>query len=418
MRRPRALAPIGPHVRPPRGARRLNVLECRELMPETNAYIVAARRSALGRVGGLHRNRRIDALTAPVIAAALIDAQISPNEVDDIILGNATQGGNPARLVALAAGLAETVSATTIDRQCGSGLEAILAAHRLILTGESEIVIAGGAESLSTAPWRIMRPRSLYQTPHFMRFEPAMTDSPDEPQPFEASEALARAYGITRDKQDEWALRAYDKAALAREERCFVGEIVPLRGNPEEARDENSGPLDAEDMADAVPYLPEGGTLTPTNTSSMHDGAAAVVVVSERIWQRLGRPPALKLRAAASIGATPAEEAAAPMSATRKLLTRVNGTLDPHDIGFVELSESSAAQAIAFVQSFDFDPSRINADGGAIVRGHPFGASGAVLLARLFTSLVRRAGAQPPRYGLVSQGAIGGIGLAALFERV
>ncbi len=387
-------------------------------MSENDAYIVAARRSALGRVGGLHRTRRIDALTAPVIAAALADAHLSPAEVEDIILGNATEGGNPARLVALAAGLAETVSATTIDRQCGSGLEAIIAAHRLIRAGESQIVVAGGAESLSTAPWRIMRPRSLYQTPHFMRYEPAMTDSPDEPQPFEASEALARAFGITRIEQDEWALRAHDKAARARDERCFVGEIVPLRGNAEEARDETSGIPDCDDMADAVPFLPEGGTLTPANTSAMHDGSAAVIVVSEAVWRRLGQPPALKQRATASLGATPAEEAAAPINATRKLLSRVNGALDPQDIGVVELSESSAAQAIAYTRSLDFDPARINTDGGAIVRGHPFGASGAVLVARLFTNLVRRSNGEPPLYGLVSQGAIGGIGLAALFERV
>lgn len=388
------------------------------MIPETNAYVVAARRSALGRVGGLHRSRRIDALAAPVIAATLADALVSPAEVDDMILGNATEGGNPARLVALAAGLAETVSATTIDRQCGSGLEAILAAHRLIVTGESRIVVAGGAESLSTAPWRIMRPRSLYQTPHFVRYEPAMTDSPDQPQPFEASEALARSYGITRAEQDEWALRDHGRAAQAREQRCFIGEIVPLRVNVEEARDESLGTPDCDDMADAVPFLPDGGTLTPANTSAMHDGSAAAVVVGEEVWQRLGRPAALKLRTTASIGATPAEEAAAPITATRKLLARVNGALDHNDIGIVELSESSAAQAIAFARSLDLDPARINPDGGAIVRGHPFGASGAVLVARLFTRLVRHPAGDPSRYGLVCQGTIGGMGLAALFERV
>jgi len=387
-------------------------------MFQSNAYIVAARRSALGRVGGLHRTRRIDALVAPVIEAVLADAKLPAAEVEEIVLGNATEGGNPARLVALAAGLAETVSATTIDRQCGSGLEAIIAAHRVIGAGEAQIVIAGGGESLSTAPWRIMRPRSLYQTPHFMRYEPAMTDFPDEQQPFEASETLARTYGITRAEQDEWALQAHDKAARAREERCFVGEIVPLRANAEEARDESFGRPDLDDLADAVPFLPDGGTLTPANTSSMHDGSACVVVVSEDVWCRLGRPPALKLRATASLGAKPAEEAAAPISATRKLLSRVNGALDPHDIGLVELSESSAAQAIAFARSLDIDPDKINLDGGAIARGHPFGASGAVLVARLYTNLVRRPKGDPPRYGLVSQGAIGGMGVAALFERV
>ncbi len=387
-------------------------------MPESSAYIIAARRSALGRVGGLHRTRRLDALTAPVIAAALADAQLSPADVDEVILGNATEGSNPARLVALAAGLPETVSATTIDRQCGSGLEAIIAAHRVISAGDAQVVIAVGAESLSTAPWRIMRPRSLYQTPHFMRYEPAMTDSPDEPQPFGASEQLARTFDITRAEQDEWALRTYEQAAQAREDRRFVGEIVPLRANAEEARDEISGIPDADDLADAVPFLPDGGTLTPINTSAICDGSAAVVVVSEDVWQRLGRPPALKLLKTTSLGVPPADEAAAPINATRKLLARINGALKPQDIGAVELSESSAAQAIAFARSLEFDPAMINVDGGAIVRGHPFGASGAILVSRLFTRLVRRPNNDPPRYGLVSQGTIGGMGLAALFERV
>ncbi len=386
-------------------------------MPNTCAYIIAARRSPLGRVGGLHRSRRIDALTAPIIEAALADAGIDPADVDDLIVGNATEGGNPARLLALSAGLAETVSATTIDRQCGSGLEAILAASRAIRLGESSIIIAGGAESLSTAPWRIMRPRSLYQTPHFMRYEPAMTDSSDEPQPFEASEALARAYGISRSEQDDWAAMAFERAAAAREQRTFVGEIVALRANAEEARDESAITPDPEDFADAVPFLPDGGTLTPANTSAMHDGAGAAVLVCDEVWQQLGRPSALKLIASASLGAPSAEEAAAPISATRKMFARLNGP-HPRDVAHVEISESSAAQAIAFARSLNLDPAVINPAGGAIVRGHPFGASGAILMARLFTGMVRHAGAEQARYGLASQGAIGGIGLAALVERV
>ena len=386
-------------------------------MPDTHAYILAARRSALGRVGGLHRFRRIDALATPIIEAALADANIAPADVDELVLGNATEGGNPARLLALSAGLSETVSATTIDRQCGSGLEAILAAARAIRLGESNIVVAGGADSLSTAPWRIMRPRSLYQTPHFMRYEPAMTDSPDEPQPFEASESLARAFGISRAEQDEWSKHAFQKAATAREHRIFVGEIVALRANAEEARDESAGTPDPDDFADAVPFLPEGGTLTPANTSAMHDGAAAAVIVSDAVWQRLGRPPALRIIGSASIGAAPAEEAAAPIAATRKMFTHLNG-LHPRDMALVEISESSAAQAIAFARSLDLDPAAINPAGGAVVRGHPFGASGALLVARAFTGMLRNVDGQPPRYGLVSQGAIGGIGLAALLERV
>lgn len=385
-------------------------------MHQVSAYIIAARRTALGRVGGLHRGRRIDALAGPVVEAVLADAHIKPTEVDEIIVGNATEGGNPARLIALAAALGETVTATTIDRQCGSGLEAILAGARAIALGEAEIVVAGGAESLSTAPWRILRPRTLYQTPQFLRYEPAMTDTADEPQPFEASESMARRFGISRSAQDQWALRTHQNAEAAREARRFVGEIVPLRGNAEEMRDQSAALPEPDDFDDAVPFLPENGTLTPANTSAMHDGAAMVVIVSQDVWQRLGQPPALRLLKSASLGVMPAEEADAPIEATKKLYKRLNG-FNPKDIGIVELSESSAAQAIAYTSSLGFDEAIVNPDGGAIVRGHPFGASGAVLVVRLFTRMVR-AGEGAPRFGLAAQGAIGGLGTTALFERV
>jgi acetyl-CoA C-acetyltransferase len=156
------------------------------------AYIVAARRTALGRVGGLHRNRRVEDLAAPIVLAVLKDAGLAAERVDEVIVGNCAAGGNPARLIALSAGLPEATPATTIDQQCGSGLEAILAAIRQIGTGEAEIVVAGGAESLSTAPWRIAKPKSLYQTPHFIGMELAGASEVDEQRPFEASEALAR----------------------------------------------------------------------------------------------------------------------------------------------------------------------------------------------------------------------------------
>ncbi|MCB1505477.1 MAG: thiolase family protein [Hyphomicrobiaceae bacterium] len=385
-------------------------------MQPPSAYIIAARRSALGRVGGLHRTRRIDALTAPIVEAVLADANIEREAVDEVIIGNATEGGNPARLIALAAGLPETVSATTIDRQCGSGLEAILAGIRAIGLGEAEIVIAGGADSLSTAPWRIMRPRSLYQTPHFMRYEPTMVDAPDEPQPFEASEELAKRYGITRKAQDTWALASHRSATAAREARRFVGEIVALRSNADEARDQSATSLDDDEVTDAIPFLPEDGTLTPANSASMHDGAAIVAIVSEGVWQRLGRPPALQLIASASQGVGPDAEAEAPIAATRKLYKRLNG-MKPAQIGVVELSESSAAQAIAFTNALQLAPDIINPAGGAVVRGHPFGASGAVLVVRLFTTMARNTDESAPKFGLVSQGAIGGLGLSALFAR-
>ena len=379
------------------------------------AYIVAARRTAIGRIGGLHRHRRVEDLAAPVIAAALGDAKLAPDEVDELVIGNASQGGNPARLIALAAGLPETVPALTLDRQCGSGLDAILHAIRTVSAGDAAVVVAGGAESLSTAPWRIAKPRSIYQVPHFIGLEPTADARPDIPQPFEAAEALARRLGISREAQDAFALKSHLRAETAREARRFVGEIVPMRANREEAKDESAvGVSSMEDFEREVPFAPPKGTLTPANSSLPHDGAAIVVVVSEAVWTRLGKPPALRLVASAAQGVAPDAEADAPIAAMQKLYKRLNG-FDRSGVRAVELGESAAAQAIAMIQTLNIDESMLNSDGGAVVRGHPFGASGAVLVVRLFTRLTRGKAAGKG-YGAVAQGAIGGLGLAAMFE--
>lgn len=380
------------------------------------AYLIAARRTALGRVGGLHRNRRIEDLAVPLVTAVLGDAKVEAGRVEELILGNTTAGGNPARLVALAAGLPETSSAMTIDRQCGSGLDAILLAIRHVAAGESDVVIAGGAESVSTAPWRIAKPKSLYQLPHFISLEPAVVDAHDGGQPFEASEALARKLGIGRARQDAWVLMSHARAQQARDRRRFVGEILPLRGNAEEARDQSAIDPSPEDVEAEAPFAPPTGTLTPANTSAPHDGAALAVVVSEAVWRELGMPPAMRLVASASQGVSAEDEAAAPLAAMRKLYGRLNG-FDRSAIRAIEVGEASAAQAIALADGLNVELDRINRAGGAVVRGHPLGAAGAVSAVRLFTELVR-AGDTDDRYGAVVQGTIGGLGLAALFESV
>lgn len=382
------------------------------------AYIVAARRTALGRVGGLHRTRRLEDLTSPVVRAVLEDCGLSPARVDEIVLGNSTQGGNPARLVALAAGLPETVSAMTIDRQCGSGLDAILAAVRAIEGGEADVIVAGGAESISTAPWRIAKPKSLYQTPHFLPLEPgAEPEGAEEPVLFESAEALSRKLGIGRAQQDAWALRSHVKAEAAREARRFVGEIVALRANAEEMRDQTGGEPTPQELERLSPFLPPHGTLTPGNTSTVHDGAAMVVVVSQAVWEELGKPRALRLVASAAQGVGPGKEACAPIEAVRKLYGRLTG-FNPKDIGTVELSESSAAQAIAFTAQLGLEDDVLNQAGGAVVRGHPFGAAGAVLVVRLFSSMVRSEEGARTHYGVATLGTLGGMGVAALFEAV
>lgn len=245
-----------------------------------------------------------------------------------------------------------------------------------------------------------------------------MIDETEEPHLFEASEMLSQRLNIAREQQDAWALKSHLKAEAAREARKFVGEIVPLRTNPEETRDQSAATgASPEDFAAEPPWLPPEGRLTAANTSAMHDGAAMTIVVSEGVWEELGRPPALRLVTGVSQGVAPDNEAGAPMEATRKLYDRLEG-FNPKDIGLVELSETSAAQAIAFSSSLGLEEDLVNPDGGAVVRGHPFAAAGAVLVVRLFSRMVRQRGEGRLQYGIAALGAIGGLGVAALFEAV
>lgn len=385
-------------------------------MPSQSAYIVAARRTAIGRIGGLHRNRRLDELCAPLIGAALQDSGLDPAQVDELIVGNASEGGNPGRLISLAAGLPETSPAATIDRQCGSGLDAIIAAVRAVTLGEARAIVAGGAEAISMAPWRVAKPRSLQQLPRFMSFDPGSGEEREGPAHLESSEALAARLGISRAEQDAYALRCHLKAEQAREKKRFVGEISPLRSNAEEARDQSSVAPDFKDLAQLAPYMAPDGSLTPGNTSHMHDGAAVAIVVSQDVWTSLGKPRGLKLLAHATRGSTPDDEASAPIEAMRKLKAGSRG-YTPADLGIVEMSESSAAQAIALIRSLELDEEIVNPDGGAVARGHPFAAASSVLVTRLFTRLARGE-SKGQSLGIATLGVAGGMGVAALFEAV
>lgn len=360
--------------------------------------------------------RRLESLAAPVIEAALRDARLDAPRVDEIILGNTTAGGNPARLVGLAAGLPETAPALTVDRQCASGLDAIVLAVRAVACGEAQVVIAGGAESISTAPWRIAKPKTLFQTPRFINPESGQDLDGDLSLPaIAASEALAQRLGISRADQDGLTLRSHLRADMARDERRFIGEIVPLKVAAEEARDEGGGVPDMDDLSDLDPLLPPDGTHTLGNSSGLRDGAAVVVIVSEEVYAELGRPPAMRMIGYATQGLGPGEEARAPIVALEKVM-RPNGVAKPTP-QLVELSEASAAQAIALSRALDLEDDVINVHGGAVVRGYPLGAASAVSVVRLFTSLVR-AGDKRRSVGAVTQGAIGGLGASALFEAI
>lgn len=384
-------------------------------MHSPSAYIVAARRSAIGRIAGLHKNRRAEDLCAPLVQVALSDSGLEAGSIDEFIVGNTTEGGNPARLIALAAGLPEHVPAATLDRQCASGLDAILAAVRAISLGEANAVVAAGVEAISTAPWRVAKPRNLTQLPRFLSPEPGSGEERDGPAHLESTEALAAKFGIGRAEQDAYALRSHLKAEQAREAKRFVGEISPLRSNPEEARDQSSIAPDFKDLAQQAPFLPDG-TLTPANTASLHDGASVAVVVSQDMWASLGKPRGLRFLSHAARGVSPEHEASAPI----EVMQRLAGGARPFsvaDLGCIEMNETSAAQAIAFARSLELDEDLLNADGGAIARGHPLGAASSVLVTRLFTRMARgesRGGS----LGVAALGVAGGMGLAVLFEAV
>lgn len=382
-----------------------------------NSYVIAARRSAIGRVGGLHRRRRIEEIAGPVIAAVLADVGIDPSRVDELVAGNASAGGNPARLIALAAGLPDTVSALTIDRESASGLDAILHGARLIATGEASIVVAGGAESVSTAPWRVAKPRTVFQTPRFDSQNAAYDLTGEAGPHILAAELLAGELQLTREALDAYALRSHIRAYLAHEAKRFLGEIVPLRMAADETRDESlDGDLTADDLADLAPFI-DSGRLTPGNAGLPHDGAAFAVLVSEKLWRQLGQIPALRLTASVACGVAPDREASAPVEALRKLAERVNGS-GLKAYGQLELGETSAAQAIALRDQLGLADEQLNPDGGAIARGLPVGAMGAISVTRLFTRMVRSRTRDSARKGIAVQGSRGGLGIAAAFEAV
>ena len=388
-------------------------------MSMTQAYIVAARRTPLGRVGGLHGRRRIADLAAPVVQAVLGDCRVRADRVDGVIIGNATESSNPARLIGLSAGLLETTSALTVDRQCASGLEAIVQACRAVSSGEGDVWLAGGAEALSTAPWRVARPRHIHQIPRFIGLE-ATSEDEEGSQTRVSGERLARDLGITRVEQDAVALRSHLAAAALRESPGGSQEIVSLRNTTLETRDELVRNAELDDFADQPGFDGEEGLLTAANTAHNADGAAMVVVVSPRVWEELGCPRALQLVSAVTVGASAANQAVSAIAATQRLLT-LHNDLIMAKLAAIETSETSAAQLIAFARHFGLDPMSLNSGGGAIARGHPFGAASAVLVVRLYSTLVRqwaqngldRGG--DPAMGLATLSAIGGLASAALF---
>ncbi len=365
--------------------------------------IVAARRTPIGTRGRALAGLHVAELSAAVIQAALTDAAAvtgMPIEVADVVLGNCMgPGGNPARVAALAAGLGSHVPGGTIDRQCGSGLAAMLEAVAAICGGDERARVAGGVESASTAPVRSVLGVPYHRAP----FAPEGYPDPDMTQ---AAEDLAAYDGITRDRQDEHAARSHARARNALAAGRFDAELVPLAGL--HADDAIGG---AESLLHRFPPLFPGGTLTAGTSTRIGDGAAALIVAPAGIG------PGLAVRAATIIGCDPALPGIGAAPAIHAALCAAGATTA--DVTAFEIVEAFAAQSLAVLDrlGIDDDDPRVSADGGALALGHPWGASGAVALVRLFSRLVR-AGAPAGTLGVAAASVGGGMGIAAVVEVV
>ncbi|SFU00199.1 acetyl-CoA C-acetyltransferase [Arthrobacter sp. ov118] len=385
------------------------------LLPDDRQpVIIAARRTPLCRANGVLKQLRAHMLLAPVLRSLLSEAGAAPDAVTDVVIGNAVGGGgNVARLAALEAGLPVTVPGITVDRQCGSGLDAIVLASRLVAAGGNGLYLAGGVESISTAPLRAHRNDD--GSPDFYnraQFAPLSMGDPDMGV---AAENVAARYGISRERQDEFALRSHRRALDAAAAGRFDGEIVPLVMETGAAAAVDDGPrpsLGPALMARFPPVFAHGGTVTAGNSCFDADGAAAIVVSSVERARQLGASDGLLVLGSDTAGVAPQLLGVGAAVAGARLLA-AHG-LTAADLGLVEFNEAFAAQTLACFDQLGIDPERANLDGGALALGHAYGASGAVLVTRLLAQ-ARRSGDEH-QLALAMISIAGGMGTAALLE--
>ncbi|HEU0300669.1 MAG TPA: acetyl-CoA C-acyltransferase [Longimicrobium sp.] len=397
-----------------------------------DAYILDAVRTPVGRLGGLLASVRPDDLAATVVRAIVQRTGLDGALVDDVIFGCANQAGednrNVGRMALLLAGLPVSVPGQTVNRLCGSGLEAVRSAMHAIRAGEGEVFIAGGVESMTRAPWVTLKPEEGYP-----RGVPQMADSllgwrfvnPKMPPEWtvslgETAEIVAEEFGVTREDQDAFALRSQQRAAQAIAEGHFAGEIVPVeipqRKGPPRIVDTDEHPR-ADTTAEGLAALKtafrrEGGTVTAGNSSGLNDGASALLVATAEAAERLGRRPMARIVASAVAGVEPHRMGIGPVPATRKALALAG--LAVADIGLVELNEAFAAQSVACVRELGIDPEIVNVSGGAVAVGHPLGSSGA----RILTTLVHEMHRRGVKYGLASMCIGVGQGISMIVKRV
>ena len=390
--------------------------------------LVDAVRTPIGRHGGALARVRPDDLAAIAIGALVARTGIEPSSIDDVILGCANQAGedarNVARMAALLAGLPVTVPGQTVNRLCGSGLQAATAAAHAIRAAEGSCFIAGGVESMSRAPWVTLKPEEA-----FPRTAPATADTtvgwrfvnPAFPREWtismgETAEVVAERYGITREAQDRFAAESQRRTAAAAER--VRDEIVPVRvrtrcGDSLVERDEHPRPdTTADSLAGLKPAFRERGTVTAGSSSGINDGASALLMMSDAAAQRAGLAPIARVVSTGVAGVSPEVMGIGPVPATRLALERAGIVAAQLDV--IELNEAFAAQALACIQELGLDPDRVNVNGGGIALGHPLGSSGA----RILTSLVHELRRREARYGLATMCIGVGQGISVVIERI
>ncbi len=400
--------------------------------PLREAWIVSAVRTPVGRYGGALARVRPDDLAATAIKAAVERSHVTPDDIDDVILGAANQAGednrNVARMSALLAGLPTNVAGQTVNRLCGSGLQAINSAAHAIMVGDGDAFVAGGVESMTRAPYVMAKPeagydrgnREMFDTTLGWRFtNPRLTEMHNPFSMGETGENVAEQCRVSREDQDAFALRSHQRAVQAIDEGRFQNQIVPVmvpqhKADPLEiTRDEHPrADTSMEALARLRPAFRETGSVTAGNSSGINDGASATVLVESEYARAHNLKPLARVVSTAVAGVDPSVMGLGPIPATRRALERAE--LDIEDLDLIELNEAFASQSIAVMRELRLDPDKTNVNGGAIALGHPLGMSGARLITMLSHELQRTGG----RYGLATMCIGVGQGIATIIERI
>lgn len=389
------------------------------------AVILSATRTAIGKFQGALKPLTAPEIGAIAVRAAVERAGIEADQIDEVIMGSVLQAGlgqNPARQAALRAGIPNKVSALTVNKVCGSGLKSVMLAAQSVALGDNELIVAGGMESMSNAPYLLMKGRDGYRMGNGEIIDAMVHDGLwcafDKWHMGETGEVVAEKYQITRQQQDEYAALSQRRAIAAirsgrfRDEICSV-EIPQRKGDPV-IFDTDEGPREdasVESLVKLKPAFRSNGTVTAGNASTINDGGAALVVASAEVAARLGRSPLARIVAQATAGLEPRMVMMAPVDAVRLVASKAGWNLG--DVDLFELNEAFSSQSVALLNQLELDPQRVNVNGGAVALGHPIGASGARVLVTLIHEMIKR----EARRGIVSLCLGGGNAVALAVER-